>query len=41
MSFWEPSNPIKAGQEYSKIAEVQIKDIKIDFLKMREVLKNE
>lgn len=41
MSFWELRYPTTAGHEYSKIVKVQIKELKIDFIEMIEVLKKE
>jgi hypothetical protein len=37
----EPRNPTTGGPEYCKIAEAQDKDLKIAFMNMMEVLKEE
>lgn len=37
----EPSYPTRAGPEYSSIAETQGKNLKTNYLKMIEVLKEE
>ena len=41
MSQLEFSNPIRLGSEYSNIAEAQDKDLKIEFMNVKEVLKEE
>lgn len=41
MSLLEPSPPTTASPEYSSIAEAQEKDLKINYIKMIEFIKEE